>query len=272
MGLLAGALTGCADLPTPSMRGVVWQPDAATIRPSGDWERLGARELLVQWTVVDGVALTPIPGLPDAPVQPDWPRIGVEPWASRVIVGLAGMTDESRARGALEELARQSAMAARNPPPVRVAGWYFPVEIDPGWTDATRLRLLLASLPRPLWVSAYDGQNVGPGPLATLLKAALPEDVGVLLQDGVGGHARSPEVAVHYVQVLRRALGRRRVRLIAEAFRPAVGGGLRAATASELASQLRAYRGVPVYVFDGPHYVSANMVDSLAARTALSRP
>ena len=254
------------------LRGVVWQPDAATRRPVGSWHQLGARELIVQWTVIDGVALTPIPTLPSAAEDSDWSRIAREPWAAGVIVGLAGRSDETLARAELPELVRLSVLAARHPPPLKVTGWYFPVEIDPGWFDAVRLRALLAPLPRPLWVSAYDGQNIGPKPLADLLLAALPDDVGVIFQDGVGGHARSPTVAVHYVRVLQSVLGRKRVRLIAEAFRPAVGGGLRAATAHELKEQLSIYRGLPVYAFDGPHYISDATVAGLATKSMLSQP
>jgi len=55
------------------------------------------------------------------------------------------------------------------------------------------------------------------------------------------------------------------VRIIAEAFRPGTGGEFRPASAAELAPQLFAYRGHRVYLFDGPHYVSAQLVQELLA-------
>ena len=53
------------------------------------------------------------------------------------------------------------------------------------------------------------------------------------------------------------------MRIIAEAFRPQVGGGFRAATVEELKPQIDAYRGYRTYLFDGPHYVSPEMVQGL---------
>jgi len=60
-------------------------------------------------------------------------------------------------------------------------------------------------------------------------------------------------------------LERSRVRVIAEAFRPQPGGGCRPATLEELRPQLAAYAGFPIYLFEGPLHVSAQLVDELAA-------
>jgi hypothetical protein len=43
-------------------------------------------------------------------------------------------------------------------------------------------------------------------------------------------------------------------------------GGFRAAVADELAPQLTAYRGYSIYLFDGPHYVSPALVQSVVER------
>jgi hypothetical protein len=131
--------------------------------------------------------------------------------------------------------------------------------------EAFRLRTLLAQLPRPLWISVYDSANVGPEELAQSLVEWLPPDVGVFFQDGVGVHAREPYVARHYANVLTRRLGRDRVRLIAEAFRPQMGGGFRPATLDELRPQLATYEGFPIYLFEGPRYVPPSLVQGLAA-------
>ena len=63
--MLLAACAGCD--PTSAsgpvqVDGVVWQPDNATVAPRGNWDRLGARELLVQWTAVDGTAFVPAAG------------------------------------------------------------------------------------------------------------------------------------------------------------------------------------------------------------------
>jgi hypothetical protein len=267
LGLAAAAafLGGCASQTIPPIEGIVWQVDNEHTEPRGDWQRLGVRRLLVQWTVVDGLAFVPGTSLPPGAKMPDWQRIGKQPWAQEVIVGLAGRFDERGARGDLEGLVQLSARIARTPPPVNIAGWYFPLEIDPTWMEAYRLRTLLDQLPRPLWISVYDSANVGPEELAQSLSEWLPRDVGVFFQDGVGVHAREAYVARHYANVLVRRLGRDRVRVIAEAFRPRAGGGFRPATLDELRPQLAAYQGFPIYLFEGPRYVPPALVEGLAA-------
>ena len=246
----------------PPIEGMVWQIDNETAVPRGDWDRLGARRLLIQWTVVDGVAFRENTGLPSGTL-PDWARIANEPWAREVILGLAGNFDERTARAQIAQLAETSARLAALPTPLNVVGYYFPVEIDPTWTEAPQLTALLAKLPRPLWISVYDSANVGPQELADGLLKWLPPDVGVFFQDGVGVYARDAWVARHYVTVLERGLGKGRVRLIAEAFRPKQGGGFRPATIDELRPQLATYAGLPIYLFEGPRYVPSSLVDQL---------
>lgn len=260
--------TACESLPLtcpPLVGGVVWQTSHATAELRGDWHKLGARRLLVQWLEVDGTRFTGDAGAPGTTPGPDWARIGAEPWASEVWLGLAGAHQEAAARADVARLAARSAELARVSLPVRVGGWYFPVEVDPTWVPAADLRTALHALPRPLWISAYDSANLGPGALADWVERWLPTDVGILFQDGVGVHARSPEVAVDYARTLAERLGRARVQLIAEAFRPAPGGRFRSATAAELLPQLRAYAGWPVWVFDGPHYLDDTLVTQLLA-------
>jgi hypothetical protein len=149
--------------------------------------------------------------------------------------------------------------------PFRVAGWYFPAEVDPSWMDApTALPPILEKLPRPLWVSVYDGEPIGATQFAEWLGSWLPQDVGVLFQDGVGVHVRSPAVARQYADALVARLGKARVAIIGEAFR-SENGKFRAATAAELRPQLAHYHGFPLYLFDGPHYVSDRLVQELLA-------
>ena len=249
-------------------QGVVWQPDNDHTDPHGDWNRLGVTDLLVQWTAVDDTAFLPgnkpaDTGLQTADRLPDWTRIAGEPWARNVIVGLAGRFDETTARAQAARLIAQSKKLAAVRPPVHIDGYYFPVEVDPTWKGAAALAPLLDQLPRPLWISVYDNSNIGGPALAEWLDGWLPHDVGVFLQDGCGVYARGPAAAREYADALAARLGKQRVRIIAEAFRPGVDGAFRSATAAELAPQLLAYRGYRTYLFDGPHYVSAQLVRDL---------
>lgn len=247
------------------VKGIVWQVDNATVNIRGRWDELGASRLLIQWSVVDDLAFIPgVEGLPMAPQLPDWTRIAKEPWAKEVILGLAGRFSEPEARSRMAELADLSRRVAQLPTPLNVTGWYFPVEIDPTWTEAPQMAPLFAQFPRPLWVSVYDSANVGADVLADWLAGWLPSDVGVFFQDGVGVHARDPTIARQYADALSNRLGASRLRLIVEAFRPAPGGGFRAATAEELAPQIAAYDGHELYLFDGPHYASDELVAQLA--------
>ena len=248
----------------PGVVGIVWQPDNATVGISGNWDRLGARQLLVQWTAVDEQSFIPGTSMASVPVLPDWTRIGKEPWAQEVILGLAGYFSETRSRDNIEQLAVLSAQLAKVKTPLNVTGWYFPAEVDPSWSRAKELPALLAKLPRPLWISVYDGANIGPDATADWLKTWLPDDIGVFFQDGVGVYARTAPVARTYADALRKRLGKDRVRIIVEAFRPQVGGGFRPATAAELKPQIAAFDGYPLYLFDGPHYVTPDLIEALS--------
>ena len=264
-------VTGC--MPAAQqvrVEGVFWQPDAQTLEPHGNWDALGVHTLVVQWSMVGELGLVDGCGSREwRGDKPDWARIAAQPWAGKLIVGLAGEFDEAKARGNLPLLTERSRCVVAQRPQGNVAGWYFPVEIDPAWDTAPQLAEQLRDLPRPLWVSVYDNSNVGGPALAQWLAAWLPADVGVFFQDGVGLHTREPRVAREYMRALRRELGTERVRLIAETFRPkgpGKGEGFRAATVDELAAQLASYRGERVYLFEGPHYLDEAAVLALKQR------
>lgn len=258
-------------------KGVVWQVDTDHLNPRGDWDRLGVTDLLVQWSAVDDTSFLPVggpqaaAGLHPAARSPDWQRIGREPWARNVILGLAGRFDETTARAQAAHLVEQSRMLTAVRPSVNIDGYYFPVEVDPTWQGAAALGPLLYALPRPLWISVYDNSNIGGAALAAWLDGWLPLDVGIFFQDGCGVYARGPAAARRYAEALAARLGKQRVRIIAEAFRPAGHGAFRPATAAELAPQLFAYRGYQIYLFDGPHYVSNQLVQGLLDAQASSK-
>ena len=259
-------LLGCQSMKvdnTHLIEGVVWQLHNNATEPHGNWQEIGANRLLIQWVSVDALSFLPESEQPLAPVIPNWQRIAGEPWAKEVILGLAGRFDENAARKDLKNLIAQSVRIAKLPTPLNVVGWYFPVEIDSNWKDPHELGPMLSALPRPLWISVYDRVNMGAEPFADWLTTWLPPDIGVLFQDGVGVHARNAAVARQYIDALINRFGRSRVNVIAEAFRPTAGNGFRSATAKEISAQLEAYRDLPVYLFDGPHYVSQTLVHEL---------
>jgi hypothetical protein len=235
-------LMGCQSLPPertplPLIEGVVWQLDNETLDARGNWHEIGAKSLLVQWISVDGISFMHDQKNLQTPQRPDWQRIGAEPWAKEVILGLAGRFDESSARADVAGLITESARLAKLPTPLHV-----------------------------LWISVYDNRNIGATDFARWLSTWLPADIGVFFQDGVGVHARTAPVARQYTEAVSRQLGASRVKVIAEAFRPKPEGGFRSATLDELSAQLSVYRGLPVYIFDGPHYVSNKLVDELKTR------
>jgi hypothetical protein len=196
--------------------------------------------LLVQWSVVDGLAVISGTELPSALIMPDWQWIAGEPLAWDVILGLAGSFSETEAQNGMADLAVLSERIARMPPSLNVAGWCFPVSIDPTWPEASGMAPLVVGRPRPLWVSIYDSPNMSAEPLADWLLTWLPPDVGVLFQDGAGVLACDPATARHYADVLAERLGSSRLRITVEAFRPGAQNKFRAAIAPELAPQIGA--------------------------------
>lgn len=265
-----GAKTASAEQARHLVEGIVWQPDEQTLEPRGSWHRLGARKLLVQWSVVDDRPFLPDLGFTGSFRFPDWQRVTREPWAEEIILGLAGHHKEEVARNRGEALAATSARIGKQQS-LRVAGWYFPVEADPTWFEARSMREWLKPLPRPLWVSVYDNSNIGPKPLAVWLASWVPPDVGVFFQDGVGVGVRTPAVAKQYADELVRSLGRHRVRIIVEGFRRKAGGGFEAARARDLLAQIQAYDGHSLFLFEGPHYITDALVDELLALAAKPR-
>ncbi|WP_343315349.1 hypothetical protein AAIB41_18070 [Brucella sp. BE17] len=250
------------------VKGIVWQVDNATAAIKGDWDKLGADTLLVQWSQVDNISFLGGGGDPKSPI--DWFDISQQPWAKNVILGLAGRFSEPEARANVLELAEQSARLARKKLPVNITGYYFPVEVDSSWHDAPQLMpKALAQLPRPLWISVYEGHNIGAKEFADWVASWLPPDVGIFFQDGVGVEVRSPAVARDYADALVKRLGKQRVRIIVEAFRPIGIRGFRPATADELLPQIKVMRGYNIFIFDGPHYIKSELIDELIKHNLL---
>ncbi len=248
------------------INGIIWQVHEGMLEIHGEWELLGADTLMLQWIVAEGKAYAPGLGVPMVEDAPNWARVIKEPWAKNIILGLATGMNEPEARRNIAAMVELSARIAEKPMPFEVSAYYFPVEADPTWADVGKMGALLAAakLPRPLWVSAYDNSNIGAEPFAEWVASWLPPDIGLMFQDGVGLHMRTPEGARHYGQVLRNKLGENRFTMIAEAFRPADDkGNLRRATLNEFGPQLLAYHGFEVIVFEGPHYLDRKLTYGL---------
>ncbi len=245
-----------------SVKGIVWQLNDATVGINGDWDQIGADSLLVQWSKVNDHCYINCSSPTD--FIPDWQHISEQPWAKHIILGLAGRFNEPEARKQVVELAKDSAKLIQRPLPMDVDGYYFPVEVDPSWQQAPELmKQALSELPRPLWISVYEGYNIGGQATADWLANWLPEDVGIFFQDGVGVEVRSAPVARQYVDALVEKFGQDRVKVIVEAFRPIADGEFRAATPEELLPQITVMKGNDIYLFDGPHYVRRELVDAL---------
>lgn len=237
------------------IEGVFWQPDNTTINPSGVWDAIGAHTFVIQYAVTDGKSWYKSRHFERWSVQNDWRRIRSEPWSRHFILGLAGSYDEPKARSSLPLLLYQSQLLIEESRGLRPSAYYFPVEVDPSWTDLSEYVQVLNQLPRPLWISVYSGDKSSRD-IAPWLLSWLPKDVNVFFQDGVGVGTRSPQQALKMYKNIKRALGSQRAALISEAFRPNhFFTGFRSATIFELEEQISVYRGERIYIFDGPHYL-----------------
>ena len=242
-----------------SINGIVWQLSRDTTSIRGDWQKLGANHLLIQWSMVNNINFLTGP----EGIRPDWLAISQQPWAQYVILGLAGNFDEKIARKNSLALAKESLQLISQSGPLNVSGYYFPVESDPTWLEVQDdMPKALALLPRPLWISVYDNSNIGSEPFAKWLSGWLPHDVGIFFQDGVGVEARSAPVARQYADALSNTFGHNRVKVIVEAFRPSSNGKFRAALAAEILPQITAMQGYDIYPF-AAQYLDSKKVSIL---------
>jgi hypothetical protein len=120
--------------------------------------------------------------------------------------------------------------------------------MSPDWQDLAAVRQYLATLPRPLWVSAYGGYAMSPSAYAQWVKTWLPDDAHLLYQDGVGVGKETVESARAKADALAAALGSGRVSIVLEAFRQD-SSGFGSASVPRILRQLRAYRGLSIYAF-----------------------
>ena len=240
---------------TSLIEGIFWQPNRATVNPYGSWDAIGGNTFIIQYAVTDGKSWYKSKNFQSWSNENDWKRIRNEPWSQNFILGLAGSYDEPKGRNSLSELLQQSLVLIEETKGLRPSAYYFPVEVDPTWTNLDDYVRVLNQLPRPLWISVYSADKSSRD-ISTWLNQWLPQDVNVFFQDGVGVGVRSPKQALRMYKQLKNSLGENRVALISEAFRQRqIFSGNRSATFLELAEQLDTYQGERIYIFDGPHYL-----------------
>ena len=249
-----GALLALAALllalapPAPLFQAVMWQPDCASARRLSDYRSLGAQVLFVQYLTLDATDFTAA-----QPCPIDWAALRGKTGAARLIVGLSGLArpapqDFPRAAERSRLLLRRSSLGLDSD------GFYAPLELYPD-VPAKAARAYLAALPRPLWVSVYASPGGYDDRLVEYVRRAVPPEVGVMVQDGVGaGHATPPQAA-RVARALMRERGAARVSLIVECFRATAGGRFRMAAPWEIERQLAAYQGIRRVAFDGGHYL-----------------
>lgn len=238
--------------------GVFWQPDCQTLRRLSDYRQVGATFMVVQWTQLEHEGKTEdYSGQGHSLCRLDWAEVQRRSGGLPLILGLKSQTVPTL--DTLPALARESAALAEqlNLLSLRpqTLGYYAPVELNPNW-PAEQVRAYLNALPRPLWVSAYavPGQ-LGPDFVAWL-KGAVPQDVHLMIQDGVGVHGFAPTEIAGIVRDLQAHFGKDGVSVVVEVFRPFPGRAFRSALPWELDRQLQAYRGLQTVAFDGGHYMS----------------
>ncbi|MGM7388677.1 hypothetical protein ACOI3B_21785, partial [Acinetobacter baumannii] len=165
-----------------------------------------------------------------------------------------GEYNEHEARANVVALGEKSAQIIQEQNDTSLKGYYFPVEADPTWLRVSTLGHVLEKLPSPIWVSVYSGESE-PENYDLWVKSWLPQQAGVFFQDGVGVGVRTPEQARRILDQLEQTLGKDKTVIVLEAFRTKKNGQFRAAYPWEIISQIKAYEGKKIYIFDGPHYM-----------------
>lgn len=271
------------DAANPRINGILWQLLTNNTGLRRPWETLGASKTLLQWIAVDDIAFVDNPWLPTYNQKLDIQDLANQPYADEIILGTAGYFSEVVSRASIPKMADLAAKFATLPWPKEVTGFYFPVEIDPTWTTAKQdLGPYWSQLPRPLYVSAYYGAGIDGEVAAQWLADLLPPDVNLMFQDGVGAFGFPLSLAKERLAQLQNHLGKERVHVIAEVFKPnpdwdgTPGEYFIPVTEPEYKERVAAYqdfqRENKLWVFDGPNYIKNDLIDQLVDRPTLPIP
>ena len=261
-----------------------WQASVA------DADRLGIREVIVQWSMLDGVRFD---RAVDAIVAAARDR------GLRVTIGVAfdaqfwSALDRSDAdlgrhldkvREASLELARE--VNARLGTDAPFAGWYLPQEIDDvHWTSPARRQLLLDFVRQiaeglvavrrgDVTLSGFANGQSAPNVYAAVWRDLARQGVTrVLFQDGVGAGKLAPESAAEYVAALTREVAGEHVAVqpVVELFAGGNDSPFRAAPFERVRHQIDALRSVtaaPLVAFAVLDYMSDASPEAAALRDA----
>lgn len=267
----------------PQAGGILWQMLLNNVAVRRSWETLGVHKTLLQWIAVDGYSFVPNPWLPTYNIQLDMEDLATYPWAQELIVGLPGFFNEYTSRHSLPLMAEWAEKFATLDYPDNVKGFYFPVEIDPTWTTAIEdMRDIWPRLPRPLYISAYYGNNIDGEIAAQWLNELLPPDVTLLFQDGVGAFGFELSLARERVAQLEHHLGKDRVHVIAEVFKinpnwdGSDGTYFLKLNAEEYIARVSQYTRVNedgrLWLFDGPNYISSELIQRVNRVVPVTTP
>ena len=247
------------------------------------WETLGVHKTLLQWIAVDGYSFIDNPWLPTYNVKLDMDDLATYPWAQELIVGLPGFFSEHTSRTNLPLMAEWAEKFSTLQYPANVKGFYFPVEIDPTWTTAIEdMRDIWPRLPRPLYISAYYGNNVDGEAAARWLAELLPPDVILMFQDGVGAFGFELSLARERVLQLERHLGKERVHVVCEVFKinprwdGSEGTYFLKLSPKEFIARVSQYTKANsegrLWLFDGPNYISSDLIQGVNGAVPVMAP
>lgn len=173
----------------PLVNGIVIQPTAGNLKTDRSWEVLGANKVLYPSLAVDGVSFVPTTRLPVRDSVLQFEYVEDHAYAKQIVVGLPAISNLTRARAEVKNLAALGAdFVTKTPFPANKVGYHFPVTIGPEWVDAPKAMADVWSiLPRPLYVTvAYTPDSTDPVKSAAWLKSFIPDDVTVIYRDGRG--------------------------------------------------------------------------------------
>ena len=237
------------------IKGVVWQPTLDYNTPNGAWEQLGADSLLVQWSVLNKKTWIADIEYPMWQKIPDWSIILQQRWSQKIILGLSGDFDLTKARQEWHYHKNTSVklykQIKKTPFINHISGWYAPIEIDPSWNNTEEIKGYLDGLPMPLYISSFVGRYNDPYKYALWVKSWLPKGATLLFQDSVGTKGITPKESLSYINALKTLLGEKRVVVILEAFTFRYDKKIVSSSTISIANRLLEYKKlqVPVFLF-----------------------
>jgi len=233
--------------------GIIWQPTCDYVTPKGNWDKIGANKLLVQWSLLEDKVWIHGLGYKTWDTQPNWNEILKEPWAEEIVWGLSGDFNLNKARDEWRHhvVASTKTYQALEKLNIPSKMWYAPIEVDPSW-KLNEIKSYLSGMPKPLYISSFTGSYDNPDKYAKWVSLWLPEGAKLIFQDSVGTNALSLSQSQEYITALVDELGEDRVGVILEAFEiRKQGSKIESAPILSVARRLVSYQqmNIEVYIF-----------------------